>query len=340
MISLLSAVCMPPPYTSFARQAASLSPGVPSYSNVLMSAATSLPHHTLGESPNSRSIEIGDWQITSYTNPISNAPECDALQASLGGMALPEMTFGNNSLELVHKASGWKYSFETEDALKGVKNGQLEDGDGGVKVDYADAWLSSRTGASSEFSMPKTVATKPYDWTYTTMYPGHNLSESTDSILWQPADPDNTSHTIPLAELTRQDPILFYAEIPLYEDELHDNGASHLLVRIRVMPTCIFILSRFTLRVDNVLFRTFDTRIYHSFASNPPLIVRETSGWEAPYERVKRFLPKRDDLTHLTDPMWIAKVLTELPSAVTQTQGAGTKWKGMGTRLEVAVLKK
>ncbi len=54
------------------------------------------------------------------------------------------------------------------------------------------------------------------------------------------------------------------------------------------MPTCIFILSRFTLRVDNVLFRVHDTRIYHSFASTPPLVVRETRGWEAPYERVKR----------------------------------------------------
>lgn len=98
---------------------------------------------------------------------------------------------------------------------------------------------------------------------------------------------------------------MFYAEIPLFEDELHDNGASHLLTRIvgslperialalivppqRVMPTCFFILSRFTLRVDNVLFRTYDTRIYHSFGASPPLVVRETSGWEAPYDRVKR----------------------------------------------------
>ncbi len=54
------------------------------------------------------------------------------------------------------------------------------------------------------------------------------------------------------------------------------------------MPTCIFILSRFTLRVDNVLFRVHDTRVYHSFKSAPPLVVRETRGWEAPYERVKR----------------------------------------------------
>lgn len=54
------------------------------------------------------------------------------------------------------------------------------------------------------------------------------------------------------------------------------------------MPTCFFILSRFTLRVDNVLFRQFDTRIFHSFSKSPPTIIRETSGWEAPYERVQR----------------------------------------------------
>ena len=54
------------------------------------------------------------------------------------------------------------------------------------------------------------------------------------------------------------------------------------------MPTSLFILSRFTLRVDNVLFRTQDTRLYHSFASKPPLMVRDIRGWEAPYEHVRR----------------------------------------------------
>ena len=79
--------------------------------------------------------------------------------------------------------------------------------------------------------MPKTVPTKPYDWTYTTMYTGHE-SRANALTKWQSADPDNLTHAIPIAELTRQDPILFYAEIPLFEDELHDNGSSHLLVRI------------------------------------------------------------------------------------------------------------
>ncbi|KAH9942576.1 type 2A phosphatase activator TIP41 [Amylocystis lapponica] len=302
-----------------------------------MAAAVSIPEHKLFESPNSRTIEIGPWAITARTNPISNAPECDALQAALGGVPLPEMTFGNNALELQHRPSGWRYVFQTEAALKGVKNGEMGEGDGGVKVGYADAWLRSRTGPSPELPMPKTVPTKPYDWTYTTTYPGHPISPSSP-VAWQPADPANPVHIIPLAELTRQDPILFYAEIPLFEDELHDNGASHFLVRIRVMPTCLFILSRFTLRVDNVLFRNYDTRIYHSFTSSPPLLVRETSGWEAPYDWVKRRLPKRDDLTPLTDPMWIAKILADMPSEVSQQAGAGTRWSGLGTVAHVAVL--
>jgi type 2A phosphatase activator TIP41 len=45
-----------------------------------------------------------------------------------------------------------------------------------------------------------------------------------------------------LAELSRQDPILFYAEVPLFEDELHDNGASSLIVRIVIFFTLSFLL--------------------------------------------------------------------------------------------------
>lgn len=131
------------------------------------------------------------------------------------------------------------------------------------------------------------------------------------------------------------------------------------------MPTCIFILSRFTLRVDNVLFRAHDTRIYHSFASTPPLVVRETRGWEAPYERIKRVcdtfpsvyahliplppspgstllsyqaLPRRDDLMPLTDPNFICKTLSEMPREVSQDAGAGTGWRGLGNAVQVATL--
>jgi type 2A phosphatase activator TIP41 len=222
------------------------------------------------------------------------------------------------------------------------------------------------TDPGTSLPLPTTVAAKPYDWTYTTTYPGHHPDDAAD---WTDADPDNPAHTIPLAELTRPDPILFYAEVPLFEDELHDNGSSHLLVRIvsvlsmslgvvthvlqRVMPTCIFILARFTLRVDNVLFRVHDTRIFHSFASSPPIVVRHVSGWEAPYDRVKRVshttrswtcltplqqLPRPNDLTPLTDVNFISKVLTEMPSEASQNIAAGTRWRGLRTQVQVSRL--
>ena len=109
-----------------------------------MESSVAVPEHKLTESPNSKSITIGEWIITARTNPISNAQELDNIQNNLSGIPLPEMTFGNNSLALEHKASGWKYQFNTEAALRGVKNGELAEGDGGVKVGYADAWLQSR----------------------------------------------------------------------------------------------------------------------------------------------------------------------------------------------------
>ena len=47
----------------------------------------------------------------------------------------------------------------------------------------------------------------------------------------------------------------------------------------------VFILSRFFLRIDHVLFRIFDIRLYHAFRSDE--IIRETKGREATYEEVK-----------------------------------------------------
>ncbi|KAI9457299.1 type 2A phosphatase activator TIP41 [Russula earlei] len=302
-----------------------------------MAQAVALPEHKLSESPNSRAIEIFDWTVTAATGPISSATYCATLHSSLG-LPLPEMMFGSNLLRITHRPSGWAYAFRAEDALRWVRNGPLEPGDGGVKVGYADVWLKSRTGADSQMPMPQTVETKPYDWTYTTTYAGSLDDAGSSTVQWIPAEPTNALHAIPIDELLRPDPILFYAEIPLFDDELHDNGASHLLVRIRVMPTCIFILSRFTLRVDNVLFRAHDTRLYHSFASSPPLVVRETRGWEAPYEHVKRSLPRRNDLMPLTDPNFICKVLSDLPKEASQEAGAGTGWRGLGDVVQVAEL--
>ncbi|KAF8318260.1 type 2A phosphatase activator TIP41 [Clavulina sp. PMI_390] len=298
--------------------------------------------HELTTTSGGTMIRKGSWEISSSTLPISNSIEISQIQDALDGLPLPEMPFGNNSLVITNQALNWKYEFTTLEALRGVKLGELQPGDGGVQVGYAKEWLQSRSSPSSANPMPKVVQAKPFDWTFTTTYSGHISSQSgdePDAPRFVPGDPSNTSHRIPIEELSRPDPILFYAEIPLFEDELHDNGAASYMIRARVMPTSFFALARFSLRVDGVLFRIHDTRIYHSFASNPPLIVRETSGWEASYKTIKNFLPT-PDLSPLTNSDFVYRAITSLPKSRTQnpdTEG-GTGWRGLGTRIEVLEL--
>ena len=62
--------------------------------------------------------------------------------------------------------------------------------------------------------------------------------------------------------LSRDEPILFFADVPLYESELDDNGVSALGVKVRVMPRCWLVLLRFWLRVDGALVRLRETRLF------------------------------------------------------------------------------
>ncbi|CAF5089534.1 unnamed protein product, partial [Rotaria sp. Silwood1] len=44
---------------------------------------------------------------------------------------------------------------------------------------------------------------------------------------------ESTDQQLDLEKLKRQEPILFYDELTLYEDELADNGISNLILKIR-----------------------------------------------------------------------------------------------------------
>lgn len=94
-----------------------------------------------------------------------------------------------------------------------------------------------------------------------------------------------TDQPLNLEKLKRQEPILFYDELTLYEDELADNGVSNLTLKIRCMPSGFFILLRYFLRVDGVLIRCFDTR-YHYEIENK-YILREYSERESSISALK-----------------------------------------------------
>ena len=77
-----------------------------------------------------------------------------------------------------------------------------------------------------------------------------------------------------MALLRRRDlPILHFLDLQLYEDDLGDNGDSMVRLRLRVMPTCFLVLLRHALRVDGVLIRHHDTRLFHKFGT--PHVLRD-----------------------------------------------------------------
>lgn len=52
----------------------------------------------------------------------------------------------------------------------------------------------------------------------------------------------------------------------------------------------------------------------------------------------EQFLPKKTDLTPLTDANFIGKTLGTIPKSISQGRGAGTGWRALGTRTVVARL--
>ena len=121
---------------------------------------------------------------------------------------------------------------------------------------------------------------KPYDWSYTTDYTG-TLNNAGPRF-------EKTTTSIPIELLKRPDPILFFDNVILYEDELADNGVSMLSCKVRVMPERLLLLSRFFMRLDNVIFRLRDTRIYIDFDSRE--VIREYQSKECDYATIRKVL--------------------------------------------------
>jgi len=215
---------------------------------------------------------------------------------------LPDMVFPNNSLELKH-TSGCKMEFNALEALKRVSNGKMA-----VKIACADAWKESRTETGQMDEV------KPFDWTFTTDYVG----TLTGGFTVTPTDT-----RIDLDKLRRREKILFYHDLLLFEDELHDNGTAVCSVKIRVMPASFFILLRYFLRIDNVMLRMNDTRYYHEFDTD--FILREYTSREA----------KTQDLnvppSRLIDPSEVAQFLPLVTSCYEKLTLPGTKLETEGT---------
>lgn len=131
------------------------------------------------------------------------------------------------------------------------------------------------------------------DWTYSTPYKGSlaYLSKTTIPNFTNKVVPQSslvttfpTTEQIPMHKLGQDNPILNYAEVHFFEDDLDDLGFAQSMVRFRVMADSFYVLLRNYVRVDGLIVRVMDTRIYHALGTNE--ILREFQYKECTYEEL------------------------------------------------------
>ncbi|KAJ4391130.1 Tap42 interacting protein [Gnomoniopsis smithogilvyi] len=218
----------------------------------------------------------GPFTIASRKLPISKSGPIDAMSARLG-IPIPEMIFGDNLVAIGHAPSGWTIEFTAEAALDAVD----KTGANMLQVAYAGEWSSSRE-KSSAHDIQQVV--KPYDWSYSTTYKG----TETAGTEGEKKLAGTGEKQIPLELLKRRDPILFFDEVVLFESELDDNGVSIYSVKVRVMEQRMLLLARLYMRLDNVVVRVRDTRVYVEFGTGE--VVREYTVKEDSFANVKKSL--------------------------------------------------
>jgi type 2A phosphatase activator TIP41 len=149
---------------------------------------------------------------------------------------------------------------------------------------------------------------KPFDWSYSTDYKGSVLyKQPSDNTTQALPSFQATDRKLPIGLLSQPDPILFFSSIDLFEDELADNGMSLLTAKVRVMPHRLLLLCRFFLRLDGVIFRIRDTRVYIEFETGE--IIREYTAREEKYDTIKSRLGSTVDATSfMRDPDQLSKL--------------------------------
>lgn len=216
------------------------------------------------------------FRISTRKLPISKSGTIDAMTEQIG-IPIPEMIFGDNMVEVLHAPTGWAIRFTAPDALDAVDKTEKNM----LKVAYARDWESTREGTTQKIK----EVVKPYDWSYSTTYAGTVQQPPDAGVALQPTD-----KKIPLELLKRRDPILFFDEVVLYESELDDNGISLYSAKLRVHERRMLLLCRLFMRLDNVVVRIRDTRVYVDFETDE--VIREYTAKEAKFEDVKRVGPR------------------------------------------------
>lgn len=220
---------------------------------------------------------LNDGELTGLIQHLSTDPLADA-DSSCGSVAikgahlqLPEILFGNSILSVSHEVSNTTISFDARGALQSWADLHAEGRFEVIKVDSSQKWES------------RGFKTEEYDWTWRNEFVGaseRKISEASEGDGWSLAQGTGGVNSDLLRDTTA--PILFYTDVPLFEDFLHDHGVTQMNVKIRVMPSCWYLLLRHWLRIDGQLLQIAETRYFHEFGTSE--VYRETTRRKASFD--------------------------------------------------------
>ncbi|GKZ01553.1 hypothetical protein MPSEU_001105900 [Mayamaea pseudoterrestris] len=233
-------------------------------------------------------ISVAGFDIGTSQGPIADEAWYKQHGAQLEDMAqsrsiprprrkicLPEMVFPTAHVAM--EGHGVWFSWDCSDALEAWAKAHHEiaihsrishNGVSVMRARDAKLWDSKRKHGAGENDKVSSVF--HYDWTYSTPFTGKH-----EGGKWKELSESGMNVGL-LTDTTV--PILFFDEIILFEDDMHDNGQVQYSVKLRVMPTCSYVLARLWVRVDNIILRVRETRILFAFgASGKPEIYRDVA---------------------------------------------------------------
>lgn len=221
--------------------------------------------------------------ITNNT-PILSYKEIDDIENALK-MKIPEMTFVNNKISIKY-SDLYEYLIDSTSMLDSVKR----EVDESIKVSNSKHWEKHNEKHNKS---NKSATTEDdglnFDWTYTPVDYVGKITYINDAFSRRHIDViAEDKSRIPFKKLAHQVDIKTFDTVLHFEDELNDNGISLSYSRIRVVDTKVkddsmkdkkikytYILTRFFLRVDNVMVRVIDLRTYFNLKKPNKIIVQQ-----------------------------------------------------------------
>ena len=249
-------------------------------------------NYVLTVPPNNKEISLSKfshkgWDFYNHTQNMMNSTDLDLLikykeENKLYINHLPEIFYGFNRLFLINESQNFCYEFNPIQMLSltnyYIREKSLKD----KEIYYIPNQAKSQYSKSDDTK-------NEIDWTFSSPYMGHITSINNCAMSkYYPEKKEDKKFKIEKSSIIfpniKVENVLNYKQVHFFEDELGDIGFSEGKIGFGVMEDCFLGLMRCYLRVDNMIVRNIDTKIYHKFGDK--YIIRNFLVKENTYEEL------------------------------------------------------